>query len=421
MIKAVNNNNLLIKIFLGIIIGVVVGLLSIEIAQSLKLFADIFVKLIKMVVAPIIFFTIVLAILSHSNLKAAGIIGMKVIIYFEIVTTMALLLGLFFVNVIKPGAGINVHNIDHASIAQYTKYSIQANAANQAGIADHILNIIPNSVFGGFIEGNLLQVLFFSVLFGIALLSTEHKAKKSIKDILQPLSLVFFQILNILIKFAPFAVCGAIAYTISKFGLGLILNFAKVILTVYLSMFVFVFIILGTICSYYGINLLKILALIKDELLITFGTCSSEAVLPRVMEKLINNGHDKEVVSMVMPLGYSFNLDGTAIYLSIATIFIAQAYGIDLSWHQQLMIIGILMVTSKGSAAVAGGGFITLAATLSVSNILPIEGLALVIGIDRFLSEGRSLTNLIGNTVAVFIIEKATKHNHQVIDNKQLA
>lgn len=420
MIKTIDSNNLIIKIFLGIIVGAILGVLFTETAQSLKLFADIFIKLIKMVVAPIIFFTVVLAILSHSNIRSAGLIGIRVIIYFEIVTTIALLLGLFFVNLIKPGVGININNIDPASIAQYTKYSAQASSSSQAGIADHILNIIPNSVFGGFIDGNLLQVLFFSVLFGIALLLTEQKAKKSIQNLLQQTSLVFFQILNILIRLAPIAVCGAIAYTVAKFGLGLIINFAKVILTVYLSMFIFVFVILGSVCCLYGVNLLNILSLIKDELLITFGTCSSEAVLPRVMEKLINNGHDKEVVSMVMPLGYSFNLDGTAIYLSIATVFIAQAYGIDLSWQQQLMLVGILMVTSKGSAAVAGGGFITLAATLSVSNILPIEGLALVIGIDRFLSEGRSLTNLIGNTVAVFIIEKSTnlssktKHDLQV-------
>lgn len=404
-----NHKNLFSKIIIGFILGIILAVLVPEFASHLKILADIFIKLIKMLVAPIVFFTVVLGIASHSNTKELGKISLRTLIYFEITSIFALILGLIFVNIIQPGVGIEIPTINPIDIANYTT------STDKISLSAKILNIFPVSSLQPFVTNELLQVLFLAILFGISLILIDTESKNTITDILNKLSKVFFQILHIVIQFAPLAVCGAIAYSLTTYGLDTLYSFMKVILTVYITSIFFIFIVLGSICLLYKINIISLIKLIKEEIFITFGTTSSEAVLPSLMEKLIKNGHDKETVGLVIPTGYTFNLDGTAIYLSIAVMFIAQAYGIKLSLLDQFNVFLLLMLTSKGAAAVAGAGFIVLAATLSASNILPVEGLALLIGIDRFMSESRAVTNLIGNAVAAVVIDKSINKQNKAL------
>jgi aerobic C4-dicarboxylate transport protein len=367
----------------------------------MKPLGDIFIKLVKMVVGPIIFLTVVTGISGVGDMKKVGRVGVKALIYFEVVTTFALGIGLILVNLMGPGRGMNVvaGALNNAEVLKY------AGAAKSQSAVEVLTHIIPDNVIGAFGSGDLLQILFFSVLFGAAL-SMMGERGKPVEDFLERLSYTFFKVIGIIMYYAPIGAFGAIAFTIGKFGISSLTSLGELLLGVLLTMMIFIFVILGGIARFYGFSIFRFLAYFRDELMIILGTSSSETVLPRMMDKLQRLGCAKPVVGLVIPTGYSFNLDGTSIYLSMAAIFIAQAYNVHLSIWQQLSILALLMVTSKGAAAVTGGGFITLAATMSATGVLPIEGLALLLGVDRFMSTGRALTNMIGNGVATMVIAK---------------
>lgn len=353
-----------------------------------------------MVIAPVIFLTIVLGISSMGNLKKVGRVGGKALLYFEIVTTFALVIGIVVANLAKPGVGLAVNNLAKGDISNYEK------GAQEIDWTEFIIHIVPSNVVDAFARGDILQVLLFSVLFGIGL-SKMETAGHSVITTFEKLSKVFFNILGVVMKLAPFGAFGGMAYSVGKFGLGTLLPLGKLMLSVYATMFVFIFVVLNLICRLYGFSLWRFLKFIKEEILIVLGTSSSESVLPQMMRKLERYGCSKSVVGLVIPTGYSFNLDGTTIYLSMAVIFLAQVFNVELSISQELAIIGILMVTSKGAAAVTGGGFIVLASTLGALKVIPVEGMALLLGVDRFMSEARAITNLIGNGVATIVIAKS--------------
>ena len=399
--------NLTVQVVTGIILGITVGAIFPEFGASLKILADIFIKLIKMLIAPIIFLTVVIGIGSMGNLKKIGKIGGKALLYFEIVSTVALAIGILVVNFIQPGSGLNTENLKTGDVSQYTSQA----AETEQGFGAFILNLIPENVVGALAAGELLPVLFSAVLFGLAAASVGERAKPVI-SFFEIVADIFFKIVSMVMKLSPIAAFAAMAYTIGNFGLGSLVSLGKLMGSVYLTMFLFIVIILGSIAKYYGFNIFKFMAYIKEEILLVLGTSSSESALPGMMRKLENYGSSKQVVGLVIPTGYSFNLDGTSIYLSMAAIFIAQAYGIDLTIWQELTLLGILMLTSKGAAGVTGSGFITLAATLAAFPMIPVEGIALLIGVDRFMSEARAITNLIGNGVATVVVSKSEKEFH---------
>jgi aerobic C4-dicarboxylate transport protein len=403
----INFKNLTVRVIIGIILGIVVGFLFPEFGTKLKVLADAFIKLIKMVIAPIIFFTVVIGIGSMGDLKKVGRIGGKALIYFEIVTTFALAIGIIVVNLVKPGVGFNTEAVKGGDISQYTK---QAEAANHGAI-EFLLGIIPDNVVAAMAKGELLPILFFAVLFGLATAALGDKAKPVV-TLFERLADIFFGIVNMVMKVSPIAAFGAMAYTIGTFGLGSLVSLGKLMASVYITMFLFIVVVLGTIAKFYGFNIFKFIAYIKEEILLVLGTSSSESALPKMMERLEKYGCSKSVVGLVIPTGYSFNLDGTSIYLSMAAVFIAQAYGIDLTIWQELTLLGVLMLTSKGAAGVTGSGFITLAATLAAFPMIPVEGIALLLGVDRFMSEARAITNLIGNGVATVIVSKMENEFH---------
>lgn len=395
--------NLTVQVILAIIIGICVGHFFPAFGAELKILADIFIKLIKMVIAPIVFFTIVIGIASMGDVKKVGRIGGKALLYFEIVTTFALAIGLVVVNIVKPGEGINTSSIE-GDVSQFTKQA----AETTHGLVDFLMSVIPDNIVSAMAKGELLPILFFAVLFGVALAAMGEQSKPVIQ-LFDKLSHGFFGIVNMIMKLSPIAAFGAMSYTIGKFGLGSLFSLGKLMGSVYLTMFFFIVFILGAIARFYGFNILSFIKFIKDEIFLVLGTSSSESALPRLMDRLHQYGCSKSVVGLVVPTGYSFNLDGTSIYLSMAAIFIAQAYGIDLSIWEQLTLLGILMLTSKGAAGVTGSGFVTLAATLAAFPMIPVEGMALLLGVDRFMSEARAITNLIGNGVATVVVAKAEK------------
>ncbi|MGM9948732.1 MAG: dicarboxylate/amino acid:cation symporter [Lysinibacillus sp.] len=407
--------NLTVQVVTGIILGIMVGALFPEFGASLKILADIFIRLIKMLIAPIIFLTVVIGIGSMGNLKKIGKIGGKALLYFEIVSTVALAIGIIVVNLVQPGSGLNTDNLKTGDVSQYTT---QASETEQ-GFGAFIMNLIPENVVGALASGELLPVLFSAILFGLAAASIGERAKPVI-SFFEVVADIFFKIVNMVMRISPIAAFAAMAYTIGNFGLGSLVSLGKLMGSVYLTMFLFIVVILGSIAKYYGFSIFKFMAYIKEEILLVLGTSSSESALPAMMRKLENYGCSKQVVGLVIPTGYSFNLDGTSIYLSMAAIFIAQAYGIDLTIWQELTLLGILMLTSKGAAGVTGSGFITLAATLAAFPMIPVEGIALLIGVDRFMSEARSITNLIGNGVATVVISKSEKefNPNQIADEQ---
>ena len=396
-----NFKNLTVQVITGIILGILVGAISPEFGTQLKVLADIFIKLIKMLIAPIIFFTVVIGIGSMGNLKKVGKIGGKALLYFEIVSTLALAIGLIIVNLVQPGKGLPTDTASNADVSQYTTKA----AETEQGISAFILNIIPENVVGALANGELLPVLFSAVLFGLAAAALGEKSKPVI-TFFESVAEIFFKIVNMVMKVSPIGAFGAMAYTIGNFGLGSLVQLGKLMGSVYLTMFFFVVLVLGAIAKYFDFSIFRFIAYIKEEIMLVIGTSSSESALPAMMRRLENYGCSKQVVGLVVPTGYSFNLDGTSIYLSMAAIFIAQAYGIDLTIWQQLTLLGILMITSKGAAGVTGSGFITLAATLAAFPMIPVEGMALLIGVDRFMSEARAVTNLIGNGVATVVVSK---------------
>ncbi|MGE7692868.1 dicarboxylate/amino acid:cation symporter [Lysinibacillus sp. NPDC094177] len=412
----INFKNLTVQVLIAIVLGIIVGATFPEFGAKLKILADIFIKLIKMLIAPIIFLTVVIGIGSMGDVKKVGKIGGKALIYFEIVSTFALAIGLIVVNIVKPGKGFNTAAANGADISQYT----QAAAATEHGFGAFIMQIIPDNVVGALANGELLPVLFSAVLFGLAAAAIGEPAKPVIK-FFEQVADIFFKIVNMVMKVSPIGAFGAMSYTIGNFGLKSLGNLGFLMLSVYVTMFIFIVVILGLITSYFGFNIFKFIKYIKDEIFIVIGTSSSESALPSMMRKLENYGCSKQVVGLVVPTGYSFNLDGTSIYLSMAAIFIAQAYGVDLDiWHQ-ITLLAILMLTSKGAAGVTGSGFITLAATLAAFPMIPVEGIALLIGVDRFMSEARAVTNLIGNGVATVVVSKMEKEFDPEQEKRALA
>jgi aerobic C4-dicarboxylate transport protein len=405
----INFRNLTVQVVIAIILGVLVGHFFPKFGAELKVLADVFVKLIKMVIPPIVFFTIVHGIAGMGDMKKVGKIGGKALLYFEIVTTIALAIGIVVVNLVKPGAGIDLKAAEKADISKYTK----AAEETSHGFVDFIVGIIPDNVIAAFAKGELLPILFFAVLFGLSLAAMGSKAKPVIQ-LFDNLAHAFFGVVNMVMKVSPIAAFGAMSYTIGKFGIASLFSLGKLMASVYITMFLFIFIVLGLIAKYYQFNIVSFIKYIREEILLVLGTSSSESALPRMMERLEKYGCSKSVVGLVVPTGYSFNLDGTSIYLSMAAIFIAQAYGIDLTIWQELTLLGILMLTSKGAAGVTGSGFITLAATLAAFPMIPVEGIALLLGVDRFMSEARAITNLIGNGVATVVIAKSENEFHPV-------
>ena len=394
------SRNLTFQVLVAIVLGILVGAFFPDTAARLKPIGDVFISMIKMVIAPVIFLTIVLGISSMGNLKKVGRVGGKALLYFELVTTFALVIGMVVANWVKPGAGLAVNRLAHGDIDAYRK------GASEINWVEFITHIVPSNVVDAFAKGDILQVLFFSVLFGVGLTKMDT-AGHSVIATFEKLSRIFFNILSVVMKLAPLGAFGGMAYSVGKFGLATLIPLGKLMLSVYATMFLFIFVVLNGISRYYGFSLWKYLKFIKEELLIVLGTSSSESVLPQIMRKLERYGCSKSVVGLVIPTGYSFNLDGTTIYLSMAVIFLAQVFEVDLSLSQELTVIGILMLTSKGAAAVTGGGFIVLASTLGAMKVIPVEGMALLLGVDRFMSEARAITNLIGNGVATIVVAKS--------------
>jgi aerobic C4-dicarboxylate transport protein len=395
--------SLYFQVITAIIVGVGLGHFYPDAGAAMKPLGDGFIKLIKMIIAPIIFCTVVVGIAGMEDMKKVGKTGGLALLYFEVVSSIALVVGLVIVNFIQPGAGMNVDPsaLDTKGIAAYT------GPGKMQSTTEFLLNIIPGSVVDAFAKGEILQVLLFSVLFGFALHRFGGRGTL-VFDMVEKLSHVLFSIVGIIMKFAPIGAFGAMAFTIGKYGVGSLLSLGKLMGTFYLTCLLFIFVVLGSIARLHGFSIWKFIKYIKEELLIVLGTSSSESVLPRMMAKMENLGARKSAVGLVIPTGYSFNLDGTSIYLTMAAMFIAQATNTPLTLTQQLTLLGVLLLTSKGAAGVTGSGFIVLAATLSAVGGVPVAGLALILGIDRFMSEARALTNLIGNGVATIVVAKWT-------------
>ncbi len=391
------------QVITAIVIGVVLGHFWPPAGEAMKPLGDGFIKLIKMIIAPIIFCTVVVGIAGMEDMKKVGRTGGLALLYFEVVSSIALLVGLVIINVVQPGAGMNIDAsaLDTKNIAAYT------GPGKMQGTVDFLLAIIPATVVDAFAKGEILQVLLFSVLFGFALHRFGGRGTL-VFDVVEKSSHVLFGIVGFIMKLAPIGAFGAMAFTIGKYGVGSLFSLGKLMATFYTTCLFFVFIVLGLIARFHGFSIWKFIKYIKEELLIVLGTSSSESVLPRMMAKLENLGAKKSVVGLVIPTGYSFNLDGTSIYLTMAAVFIAQATNTPMTIGQQLTLLAVLLLTSKGAAGVTGSGFIVLAATLSAVGHVPVAGLALILGIDRFMSEARALTNLVGNGVATVVVAKWT-------------
>ncbi|NHB97621.1 C4-dicarboxylate transporter DctA [Photorhabdus stackebrandtii] len=393
--------SLYFQVLVAITIGILLGHFYPELGAEMKPLGDGFVKLIKMVIAPVIFCTVVTGIAGMESMKAVGKTGAIALVYFEIVSTIALIIGLIVVNVVQPGAGMN---IDPATL-DVKAVSIYAEKAAEQGIIAFLLDVIPASVIGAFASGNILQVLLFAVLFGFALHHLGEKGKP-IFNIIDGFSQVIFGIINMIMRLAPLGAFGAMAFTIGKYGIGSLIQLGQLIVCFYITCILFVVFVLGTIAKVTGFSIFRFINYIKEELLIVLGTSSSESALPRMLDKMEKAGCQKSVVGLVIPTGYSFNLDGTSIYLTMAAVFIAQATNTHMDIMHQITLLVVLLLSSKGAAGVTGSGFIVLAATISAVGHLPLAGLALILGIDRFMSEARALTNLIGNGVATIVVAK---------------
>ena len=395
--------SLYFQVISAVVAGVLLGHFYPSVGADMKPLGDGFIKLIKMIIAPIIFCTVVIGIAGMEDMKKVGKTGGLALLYFEVVSTVALIIGLVLVNLFKPGEGMNIDasTLDTKAIAAYT------GPGKLTGTTDFLLNVIPNTLIDAFARGEILQVLLIAVLFGFAL----HKfggRGTMVFDLIEKISHVLFGIVNMIMKLAPIGAFGAMAFTIGKYGIVSLFSLGKLMGSFYLTCFLFIFIVLGSIARFHGFSIWKFIKYIKEELLIVLGTSSSESVLPRMMEKMENLGAKKSTVGLVIPTGYSFNLDGTSIYLTMAAVFIAQATNTPMTLMQELTLLAVLLLTSKGAAGITGSGFIVLAATLSAVGTVPVAGLALILGIDRFMSEARALTNLIGNGVATIVVAKWT-------------
>ncbi|MDJ1156659.1 dicarboxylate/amino acid:cation symporter [Chelatococcus sp. SYSU_G07232] len=393
--------HLYVQVLVAIAAGVTLGHFYPSLGADLKPLGDGFIKLVKMIIAPVIFLTVTTGIAGMRDIEKVGRVAGKAMIYFLTFSTLALIVGLVVGNVVAPGSGLHIDPaaLDRKAVAAYTQQ------AHDQTITGFLLNIIPSTVVGAFSSGDILQVLFFSVLFGIALASVGDRAAPVV-SVLQAVAQAMFKMVAILMKAAPIGAFGAMAFTIGKFGIGSVANLAMLIATFYLTSLLFVVVVLGAVARYNGFSLFKLVRYVKEELLLVLGTSSSEAALPSLIDKLERAGCRKSVVGLVVPTGYSFNLDGTNIYMTLAALFIAQATDVHLSLGEQFLLLLIAMLSSKGAAGVTGAGFITLAATLSVVPSVPVAGMALILGIDRFMSECRALTNFIGNAVATIVVAR---------------
>lgn len=395
--------NLTFQVLVATTLGIIAGLYFPSFAPTAQLISKTFINLITMLIAPVIFFTIVLGIAGMSDMKKVGRVGGKALLYFEIVTTFALVIGVVVCNVLKPGTGfVSNVKLDTTKLTAYEK------AASEMHWGDFLAHIVPANFFDAFAKGDIIQILFFAILFGIAL-SRMGERGHSVIDLFEKISKVFFNIMHMVMRVAPIGAFGGMAYTVGTYGIATLRPLANLMGAVYLTMFLFIFVVLNVISYLYKFSLWQYLKFIRQEILIVLGTSSSEPVLPAMMEKMEAFGCSRSVVGLVIPAGYSFNLDGTTIYLSMSVIFLGQVFNIPLTWEQQLTIIGILMVTSKGAAGVTGSGFIVLASTLAAIKVIPVEGVAILLGVDRFMSEARAITNMIGNGMATIVIAKSEK------------
>ncbi|WP_276877472.1 dicarboxylate/amino acid:cation symporter [Chryseobacterium joostei] len=392
------HNQLYFQVIIAIVAGIILGRFYPELGEKMKPLGDGFIKLVKMIIAPVIFITLTLGIAHMTDLKKVGRIAIKAMIYFFTFSTLALIIGLFVGNILQPGRGFNIDPATlSGDVAQYQE------KAHESSLTGFIMNIIPETLFSPLIGDNILQVLLVAILMGVALVLTKEKSQK-VTDFLQDLSTPIFKIVHMLMKLAPIGAFGAMAFTIGKYGLHSVLNLIFLVGTFYITSFLFVALVLGAVAWYNGFNIFKLLIYLKEELLLVLGTSSSESALPGIMEKLEKAGCSRAIVGLVVPTGYSFNLDGTNIYMTLASLFIAQALNIHLPIEKQLMLLLVAMLSSKGAAGVTGAGFVTLAATLAVVPEIPIAGMTLILGIDKFMSECRALTNVIGNSVATVVV-----------------
>jgi aerobic C4-dicarboxylate transport protein len=396
-------SSLTAQVIVALILGVALGMISPAVAASMQVLSDTFIKLIKMVIPPIAFLTIVIGIAEVQDLRRLGRVGGRALIYFEVVSTLALIVGLIVMNELRPGDGF-----DRSAIASKTIDVSKYTGAHVGGyMADFLSGIVPDNAVAAFAKGDLLQIVFFGILFGCAAVLAGDRARPFVV-LAHSANDILFKIVAMIMRLAPIGAFGAMAFTVGKYGIGSILVLGHMLVAVYVTCVIFVFGILGAIANLNGFGFLRFLRYMGEEALIVLGTCSSESVLPRLMDKLTRLGCSRSSVGLVLPIGYSFNADGTAIYLSMASLFIAQAYGIPMSFAQQAGLLMLLLVMSKGSGSVAGSGFVVLAATLSATQVLPVEGLMLLIGIDRFMSEARSVTNIIGNGLATVVIARTS-------------
>ena len=393
------------QVIVAILLGVLLGVFQPGLAETMKPLGDGFIKLVKMMIAPIIFATVVTGIAGMQDTKKVGRVGIKAILYFEIISTLALIIGLIIVNFFQPGSGMHVDplTLDQSAVAKYV-----TTAKGGHGVVDFFMNIIPENIVSSLAEGNILQVLLFSVLFGFALSNVGEKAAPFLRGI-KSLEAGLFGVIKIIMKVAPIGAFGAMSFTIGKYGLGSLASLGQLMLSFYTTCIIFIVLVLGSVMKFTGYKLFRLLKYIREEIIIVLGTSSSEAALPGLMEKMEKIGCSRSVVGLVVPTGYSFNLDGTSIYLTMAAVFLAQATGTPLDLSHQITLLLVLLITSKGAAGVTGSGFITLAAVLPVVGTVPVASLALILGIDRFMSEARAITNLIGNAVATVVVAKWEK------------
>jgi aerobic C4-dicarboxylate transport protein len=404
---------LYVQVIAGIIIGIILGIVAPTFATSFKPFADLFIKLIKMMITPIIFFTLVSGIAAMSDLKTVGKIGSISLIYFLITTICALALGLIAANIFQPGSGMNI-DPSSLNISEARSYIGKAEQINN--VQDFILNIVPETFFSAFVHGEILQVLFVAIIFALGLMSYGNKGKFILEGI-EHLTAIFFKIIHAMMHYAPIAAFAAMAYTVGQYGAHSLLGLTELLICFYLTCIAFIIIVLGSVLYFaLGLNVFKVIQYFKTEIFIVLATSSSETVMPNLLEKLTELGCDKSVADLVIPTGYSFNLDGTAIYLTLAALFIAQATNSDLSLNQQIFLLAVMIISSKGAAGVTGSGFIILASSLAAVGTIPVAGVVIILGVDRFMSSGRSLTNMIGNTIAALLIAKWQKS----IDMKQV-
>jgi aerobic C4-dicarboxylate transport protein len=389
------------QVLAAIIVGGLIGHLWPSVGESMRPLGDGFIKLVKMIITPVIFLTVVTGIAGMRDLQKVGGVAIKAFAYFLTFSTLALIVGMIVANVVQPGAGMHVDpaSLDAGAVAAYSA------KAHDQSVVGFLMNVIPNTVVSGFADGDILQVLFFSILFGVALALVGDRGKP-VMDILESAGHAFFRLVDILMRAAPIGAFGAFAFTIGRFGIGSVVNLAALVATFYFTSILFVVVVLGLVGRFNGFSIFRLIRYLRAELLLVLGTSSSEAALPSLIEKLERAGCPKSVVGLVVPMGYSFNLDGTNIYMTLAALFIAQATGVHLSVGEQLLLLGVAMLSSKGAAGVTGAGFITLAATLSVTPSLPVAGMALILGVDRFMSECRALTNFVGKAVATIVVSR---------------